>query len=131
MKNNGNELISSRKNSKNQLFRYTDRKIRFDNGPENISGTLRCWAKKRGIQLDYFQPGKPQQNAYVERYNRTVRHEWLEMNEFVTIEEVQLTATQWLWTYNKERPSMALGGITPAMRLAEACKQKLSTAGSY
>ena len=49
------------------------------------------------------------------------------MNEFTTIEEAQLTATQWLWIYNNERPSMALGGITPAMKLAEAFKLKLST----
>ena len=77
------------------------------------------WAETRGIQLDYIQPGKPQQNTYLERYNRTVRHEWLEMNEFPTIEEAQLTATQWLWIYNNERPNMALGGITPAMKLAK------------
>ena len=50
------------------------------------------------------------------------------MNEFPTIEEVQLTATQWLWIYNTERPSMALGSITPVMKLAEAFKLKLSTA---
>jgi putative transposase len=82
----------------------------------------------RGIRLDYIQPGKPQQNAYVERYNRTVRHEWLDMHEFETIEEAQMTATQWLWTYNNERPNMALGGITPAMKMAEATNLKLSTA---
>ena len=111
-------------------WRGKPRKIRCDNGPENISATLCCWAEKRGIQLHYIQPGKPQQNAYVERYNRTVRHEWLEMNEFMTIEEAQLTATQWLWIYNNERPSMALGGITPAMKLVEAFKLKLSTACS-
>ncbi len=111
-------------------WRGKPRKIRCDNGPENISGTLRCWAEKRGIQLEYIQPGKPQQNAYIERYNRTVRHEWLEMNQFATIEEAQLTATQWLWIYNNERPSMALGGITPAMKLAEAFKLKSSTASS-
>ena len=109
-------------------WRGKSRKIRCDNGSENISGTLRCWTEKRGIQLDYIQPGKPQQNAYVERYNRTVRHEWLEMNEFATIEEAQLTATQWLWIYNNECPSMALGDITPAMKLAEAFKLKASTA---
>ena len=67
----------------------------------------------------------------MERYNRTVRHEWLEMNEFTTIVEAQLTATQWLWIYNNERPSMALGGITPAMKLAEAFKLKLSTVSSH
>lgn len=47
--------------------------IRVDNGPEYISRTLVNWAEKRGIALTYIQPGKPKQNAYVERYNRTVR----------------------------------------------------------
>jgi len=92
------------------------------NGSENISVNLCCRAEIQGIQLDYIQPGKPQQNAYVARYNRTIRHEWLEMNECTTIEEARLTATQWLWIYNNKRPSMALGGITPAMKLAEAFK---------
>ena len=59
------------------------------------------WAEKRGIAIEYIQPGKPQQNAYIERYNRTVRHEWL-------------------WTYNNDRPNMAIGGITPAMKLKTA-----------
>jgi putative transposase len=106
-------------------WRGKPRMIRCDNGPEYISNTLQIWAKERGIQIGFIQPGKPQQNAYIERYNRTVRHEWLEMNEFKTIEEAQLTATQWLWTYNNERPNMALGGISPAMKLNQT---KLSTA---
>lgn len=101
--------------------------LRCDNGPEYISGALQRWAEEHGIKLDYIQPGKPQQNAYVERYNRTVRHEWLEMHEFNSIEEAQNTATQWLWTYNNERPNMAIGGITPAMKLVEATKVKPST----
>ena len=108
-------------------WRGKPRMIRCDNGPEYISGALQCWADKHGIVLNYIQPGKPQQNAYVERYNRTVRHEWLEMNEFNTIEEAQNTATQWLWTYNNERPNMALGGITPAMKLAQTANTKFST----
>lgn len=102
-------------------------RIRCDNGPEYISGALQRWANKHSILLHYIQPGNPQQNAYVERYNRTVRHEWLEMNEFNTIEEAQYTATQWLWTYNNERPNMAIGGITPAMKLVHATTLKLST----
>ena len=109
-------------------WRGRPKAIRCDNGPEYISNTLQRWAEKRGIRLDYIQPGKPQQNAYVERYNRTVRHEWLDMNEFETIEEAQMTATKWLWTYNNERPNMALGGITPAIKLAKAANLKLSTA---
>jgi putative transposase len=51
--------------------------IRCDNGPEYISAILENWASAKGICLEYIQPGKPQQNAYVERFNRTVRYEWL------------------------------------------------------
>ena len=91
--------------------------IRVDNGPEYISEVLRHWAETRGIALMHIQPGKPQQNAYIERYNRTVRHEWLNQYVFRNIREVQDTATKWLWTYNNERPNMALGGITPAQKL--------------
>ena len=94
--------------------------IRVDNGPEYISGTLQNWAERRGIDIRYIQPGKPQQNAYVERYNRTVRQEWLGQYIFETIEEVQDHATRWLWTYNNERPNMGIGGITPAMKLKMA-----------
>ena len=52
--------------------------IRVDNGPEYISGTLLEWAEKHAITIQHIQPGQPQQNAYIERYNRTVRHEWLD-----------------------------------------------------
>lgn len=91
--------------------------IRVDNGPEYISGKLLAWAENCGISIQYIQPGKPQQNAYVERYNRTVRHEWLDQNIIESIEEAQNYATEWLWTYNNERPNMGIGGITPAQKL--------------
>lgn len=94
--------------------------IRCDNGPEYISKTIRLWAKKQKITILYIQPGNPQQNAYVERYNRTVRHEWLNMYEFTSIEQAQEEADKWLWMYNNERPNMAIGGITPAMKLKQA-----------
>ena len=92
--------------------------IRSDNGPEFISAKLTGWAEKRGIRLDYVQPGNPQQNAYVERYNRTVRYDWLGHYLFESIAEVQDYGTNWIWTYNHERPNMALGGITPKQKLA-------------
>lgn len=94
--------------------------IRVDNGPEYVSGKLQAWAEKMGVHIQYIQPGKPQQNAYIERYNRTVRHEWLDQNIFETIEEAQSQATEWLWTYNNDRPNMAIGGVTPAMKLKQA-----------
>lgn len=90
--------------------------IRVDNGPEYISATLSEWAAAKGIALNHIQPGKPQQNAYVERYNRTVRHEWLDQYLFETIEEAQDVATEWLWTYNNERPNIDIGGIPPAWK---------------
>ena len=92
--------------------------IRCDNGPEYVSELLATWAGKRGIGLQFIQPGKPQQNAYVERYNRTVRYDWLNQYIFGEIEEVQEAATAWLWTYNNERPNMAIGGITPRQKIA-------------
>ena len=92
--------------------------IRCDNGPEYISGNLLEWATNNDIKIEFIQPGKPQQNAYVERYNRTVRYEWLSQNIFEDIEEVQEMATKWLWTYNNERPNMALGGLTPKQKLS-------------
>ena len=94
--------------------------IRCDNGPEYISATLLYWASGQGVRIEHIQPGKPQQNAYVERYNRTVRYAWLARTLFDSIEQVQDKATRWLWTYNHERPNMALGGITPMQKLALA-----------
>ena len=94
--------------------------IRVDNGPEYISEKLMKWAEKHGVAILHIQPGQPQQNAYIERYNRTVRHEWLDQYIIETIEEAQDHATQWLWTYNNDRPNMGIGGITPAQKLKMA-----------
>ncbi len=107
--------------------------IRVDNGPEYISGKLLEWAGKQGVIIQHIQPGQPQQNAYIERYNRTVRHEWLDQHIIENIEpygdcgqsptgqrKAQDFATQWLWTYNKDRPNMGIGGITPAQKLKMA-----------
>jgi transposase InsO family protein len=87
---------------------------------EYISGKLLIWAEKRGIIIQHIQPGQPQQNGYIERYNRTVRHEWLDQYIIETIEEAQDHATQWLWTYNNDRPNMGIGGITPTQKLKMA-----------
>ena len=89
-------------------------------GPEYLSELLATWAKKQNIVIQYIQPGKPQQNAYVERYNRTVRHEWLDQHLFESIDHAKETATEWLWRYNNERPNMAIGGIPPRQMLRQA-----------
>jgi len=77
------------------------------NGPGYISGALSAWAQQRSIQINHIQPGKPQQNAYVERYNGTVCYAWLARTLFDSIKQVQSMATRWLWTYSHERPSIA------------------------
>ena len=94
--------------------------IRCDNGPEYISSALQTWAENNHIKIEYIQPGNPQQNAYVERFNRTVRYEWLSQYYWKDLAEVQLFATKWMWSYNHERPNMALGGFTPKQHLAMA-----------
>ena len=94
--------------------------IRCDNGPEYISSAIQNWASEWGIRLEYIQPGNPQQNAYVERFNRTVRYEWLSQYYWSDLAEVQDFATKWMWSYNHDRPNMALGGFTPKQRLAMA-----------
>ena len=101
-------------------WRGAPKAMRCDNGPEYISHKLKTWAEKKGIELSYIQPGNPQQNAYVERFNRTVRYDCLNQDIFTSIEEVQEKATNWLWHYNNERPNMALGGITPKQKLLQA-----------
>ena len=63
--------------------------IRCDNGPEFVSQAFVQWAAARNIRLDYSQPGNPQQNAYIERYNRTVRSGWVNKHCFDTLEKVQ------------------------------------------
>jgi hypothetical protein len=95
--------------------------IRCDNGPEYLSAAITEWALQAEIVLHYIQPGNPQQNAYVERFNRTVRYEWLSQYHWDDLDHVQRFATAWMWTYNHERPNMALGGITPETAAGHGC----------
>lgn len=99
-------------------WRGKPKALRLDNGPEHISQKFRQWADDHGIELQFIQPGKPAQNAYVERFNRTVRQEWLNLTIFESIAHAQETATRWLWLYNGDRPNTAIGGITPYQKLA-------------
>ena len=105
-----------------QIFEWRGKPlaIRCDNVPEYISSTLALWANKQNIELQFIQPGKPTQNAYIERFNRTVRHEWLDLYVFESVSQAQELATQWLWEYNNERPHSAIGGIPPRQLLKAA-----------
>ena len=79
------------------------------------------WAEKHRSTLLYIQPGKLTQNAYIERFNRTVRHEWLDLHMFDSVEQAQQLATEWLWIFNNERPNAAIGGV-PAKYLTQAVR---------
>ena len=89
-------------------------------GPEYTRLAPLEWAKKQGIISAHIHPGQTQQNAYIERYNRIIRHEWLDQYITNSIEEAQHFATQWLLSYNKNRPNRGIGGITPAVKLKMA-----------
>lgn len=88
--------------------------VRVDNGPEFASSEYKKWAKKHGVLIHYIQPGKPAQNGYIERFNRTVREDILDMNWFANLLEVRKLAREWLSVYNEERPHESLAGLSPA-----------------
>jgi putative transposase len=75
-------------------WRGKPKQIRCNNGPEYISSLLATWAINKGIGLIFIQLGNPQKNAYVERYNRTVRCSWLNHYLFDGIEDVENRTAQ-------------------------------------
>lgn len=87
--------------------------IRLDNGPELVSQMFTEWAAAKSIAIRYIQPGKPNQNAFIERFNRTYRTEVLDAYLFTNLEQVQAITDQWLIDYNEYRPHEALGNIPP------------------
>jgi putative transposase len=89
------------------------RALRLDNGPELTSIALTRWCAKHHVALRYIQPGKPQQNAYIERFNRTYRTEVLNAYVFNSIAEVRTLTAEWLELYNTKRPHDSLGRVPP------------------
>ncbi len=89
------------------------RVVRSDNGPEFIAQVLADWARHHQVTWDFIEPGKPAQNAYIERFNRTYREDVLDAYLFDTLEEVRTVTEAWLDEYNSVRPHAALAGITP------------------
>ena len=89
--------------------------IRCDNGPEFISQAFTDWGKEHDIEILFIQPGKPDQNAFIERFNRSYREEVLDAYLFSSIAEVQEITDDWLQRYNEIRPHDALGSLPPAL----------------
>lgn len=100
-------------------WRGYPKQLRSDNGPEFISNKLDEWAEKNGILLDFIEPGKPAQNAYIERFNRTYREEVLDLYLFDSLAEAREITEAWLEEYNAIRPHESLGGLTPYRYAAE------------
>ncbi|MEI2260048.1 IS3 family transposase [Stenotrophomonas indicatrix] len=87
--------------------------LRSDNGPEFLGEAFTQWAKLSGVALRYIQPGKPNQNAFIERFNRTFREEVLGQHLFARLEDVREAPHWWMIDYNEIRPHDSLSGMSP------------------
>ena len=87
--------------------------IRLNNGPQMVSDAFTEWAAAKGISIRYIQPGKPNQNAFIERFNRTYRTEVLDAHLFANLEQVQAITDRWLVDNNEYRAHESLGGLPP------------------
>lgn len=87
--------------------------LRVDNGPEFLSGEFTGWAESVGMMINYIQPGEPNQNAYIERFNRTFRNEVLDLYLFNDLREVREITYWWMIEYNEQRPHDSLDDLPP------------------
>ena len=94
-------------------WRGKPRQIRTDNGPEFTSSVFTDWCNSNNIELKYTQPGKPMQNGFIERFNRTYREEILDAYLFDELEQINILSDKWLEDYNTKRPHESLNGLTP------------------
>lgn len=85
----------------------------LDNGTELTAIAFTEWCERQGIELRFIQPGKPDQNAFIERFNKTYRNEVLDAYLFDSIEQVREITENWLQEYNEERPHDSLGRVPP------------------
>jgi putative transposase len=96
------------------LTRGLPKIIRSDNGKEFCGKAMVVWAHERGVQLRLIEPGKPNQNAYIESFNGRLRDECLNEHWFPSLLHARTEIETWRREYNEERPKKALGGLTPA-----------------
>jgi putative transposase len=98
-------------------WRGKPEQIRVDNGPEFIAQALKDWCDDKQIDLVFIQKGKPNQNGFVERFNRTYREEVLDAYAFESLAQARQITQAWMWVYNNERPHSALGYLPPTVFL--------------
>ena len=99
--------------------------IQSDNGPELRGRVLDQWAYENGVRLQFIEPGKPIQNAYIESFNARLREECLNEHVFVSLDDARNKIEQWRVEYNRERPHSGLGKLTPE---EFAAKNQMSSA---
>jgi putative transposase len=92
--------------------------LRVDNGPEFLGQVFVDWCQANGILIAYIEPGKPNRNAFIERFNRSLRNEVLDLYLFRNLAEVHEIVSQWRRQYNEDRPHDALGGLPPVVYAA-------------
>ena len=102
-----------------KMTRGVPEMIRVDNGPEFMSEKFDYWCKENKVKLVFIQPGKPTQNAYIERFNGNIRRELLNAYVFRTLGEVRQMAEEYKYDYNHDRPHNALNNKTPMEVLME------------
>jgi putative transposase len=95
-------------------WRGLPRRLRFDNGPEFTGIAVADWAEQNGVELEFIEPGRPMQNGFIERFNRTYREAVLDMYVFESLEQVRNETEKWLEIYNHKRPHDSLGGMPPS-----------------
>ena len=96
------------------LTRGLPQVIRTDNGKEFCGRAMLTWAHAHNVTLRLIEPGKPNQNAYIESFNGRLRDECLNVHWFLNLEHAKAIIEAWRREYNEERPKKALGGLTPA-----------------
>ena len=84
-----------------------------DNGPEFAGRALDAWAYAQGIRLHFIEPGKPNQNAYVESFNGRFRDECLNEHWFLSLAQTRQIVEAWRLDYNAVRPHSSLGNVSP------------------
>lgn len=102
--------------------------IVLDNGPELTSKALDQWAYERGVRLHFIDPGKPQQNGFIESFNGKFRDECLNEHWFLSLADARRIIEDWRIDYNQNRPHSSLGNLTPMEYLAAHTK-RLEAAG--
>ena len=129
------DIVPERAISGNVLTRILDRlaaerglpqAIRTDNGKEFCGRAMLTWAHARGVNMFLLQPGKPNQNAYIESFNGRFRDECLNEHWFVSLAHARVVIEAWRREYNEERPKKSLGGLTPSAYAAQLAEKSVT-----